>query len=79
MNVDQVGTSDQASFSAAKIPAIEIHSITLETYPLVHTIRDSFAALRMKDYADTYQLAAAYLAFLDVTRGKSAEAGDPAK
>jgi len=78
-NVDRVGTSDQASFSAEKIPAIEIHSISQETYPLLHTPRDNLTALRLKDYEDAYRLVAAYLAYLDVTWAKPVEMEAPAQ
>lgn len=78
-NVDKVGTSDQASFADAKIPVIQIHSISQETFPLLHNNRDNLTALRLKDYDDAYQLIAAYLAYLDVTWAKPEEAQPPEK
>ena len=70
VNIDQVGRSDSSSFSTKRIPTIDIHSITQETFPLLHSPRDKIAALRMKEYEDSYRLVAGYLAYLDVAGAK---------
>ncbi len=67
INVHQVGRSDSDSFQDRHIPTILIHSITNQTFPILHTARDQMAAMRPADYYDTYRLLAAYLAYLDVT------------
>jgi len=70
VNVDQVGLSDSESFVKYKIPRITIHSVTQETWPLLHTDKDKLAAIKMDDYYATYRLLAGYLAYLDTYLGK---------
>ena len=65
VNVEQVGMDDTFSFSPAKIPVITIHSLTQETFGLLHSKRDQLSAIRPGDYYDTYKLVALYLAYLD--------------
>jgi putative aminopeptidase FrvX len=67
VNVHQVGKSDSDSFEDRHVPTILIHSITNDTWPILHSPRDQMAAIRLTDYYDTYRLVAAYLAYLDVT------------
>lgn len=67
VNIHQVGRSDADSFQDRHIPALLIHSITTETFPILHTPRDQMAVMHVADYYDTYRLIAAYLAYLDVT------------
>jgi Peptidase family M28 len=67
VNVHQVGRSDSDSFQDRHVPTIMIHSITNQTFPILHTARDQMNAIRPTDYYDTYRLLAAYLAYLDVT------------
>lgn len=65
VNVEGVGTTDSESFAKYNIPRITIHSITQETWPILHSKNDNFSAVKMDDYYDTYRLLAAYLAYLD--------------
>ncbi|MGH9509494.1 MAG: M28 family metallopeptidase [Terriglobales bacterium] len=65
VNVDKVGSSDSESFLKGKIPAITIHSVTQESFPILHTEKDKLEALKLDDFYDTYRLLAAYLSFLD--------------
>jgi Zn-dependent M28 family amino/carboxypeptidase len=65
VNVHLVGRSDSDSFQDKKVPTINLHSLTSETYPILHTIRDQMAAIRMTEYYDSYRLITAYLAYLD--------------
>jgi Iap family predicted aminopeptidase len=65
MNVERVGTTDSESFAHYKIPRITIHSITQETWPLLHSGRDNIKAIQDSIYYDSYTLIAAYLAVLD--------------
>lgn len=65
MNVDGLGTADSESFAEFKIPRITIHSVTQQTWPILHSDRDRLAAIRMDDYYNSYLLIAGYLAYLD--------------
>jgi Zn-dependent M28 family amino/carboxypeptidase len=65
INVDQVGRSDGASFAAKGVPSIEFHSLTNETFPILHTERDTMKEFKADHYSDTYRLIAFYLAHLD--------------
>lgn len=68
VNVEGVGASaDSESFADRKIPSITIHSLTPEAWRahILHSSRDKFSAMHLDDYYQTYQLVAAYIAFLD--------------
>lgn len=65
VNVHKVGRSDSDTFQDAGIPAVDIHSITQETFPILHSLQDRITAVKFDDYYDTYKLLAAYLAYLD--------------
>jgi Iap family predicted aminopeptidase len=65
VNVHQVGRSDSDSFQDRKLPAISIHSLTNETFPILHSRRDQLDAIHLSDYYDSYLLLRAYLAYLD--------------
>ncbi|MBZ5645770.1 MAG: Zn-dependent exopeptidase M28 [Acidobacteriia bacterium] len=65
VNADKVGAADSFSFDKYKIPTIAIHSITQETWRILHTDKDTLAVLHMDEYYDTYRLLAVYLAYLD--------------
>ena len=67
VNVEKVGSSDSESFAARKIPSITIHSLTQETFPILHSQKDDFNAIKIDDYYDSYRLIAAYLSYLDKT------------
>lgn len=67
MNVGQAGRSDSDSFRDRRVPAITVHSMTNETWPILHSPRDQMSEIHPSDYYDTYRLMAAYLAYLDVT------------
>ncbi len=65
VNVHRVGRSDSDSFQDINIPTINIHSVTTDTFPILHTRRDRIDAIHLDDYYDTYLLVRAYLAYLD--------------
>ena len=65
VNVHLVGRSDSDSFQDKKVPSINLHSLTNETFPILHNVRDQMAAIRMPEYYDSYRLITAYLAYLD--------------
>lgn len=64
-NVDTLGDDDSHPFLSAGIPVLTIHSITRDTFPLLHTARDNLKAIHPADYYDAYRVAAVFLAYLD--------------
>jgi Peptidase family M28 len=68
VNAHKIGLSDSDSFQDHKIPTINIHSLTQETWPILHTRRDRIDAIRFDDYYDSYLLIRGYLAYLDKVR-----------
>ena len=66
VNVDRVGDDDTHPFLSAHIPVISIHSVTQETWSILHSPRDRMDAINFEDYYAAYKLAAYYLAYLDV-------------
>jgi hypothetical protein len=67
VDVDQVGDTDSHAFKDAKIPVLDLHSITQETFPLLHTENDTLPAINRDEYYNTYRLLSAFLAYLDLT------------
>jgi hypothetical protein len=67
--VEKVGTTDSDPFRDAKIPVLTIHSVTQDTFHILHTADDNFSAIKMDDYYDTYCLVALYLSYLDTMVG----------
>lgn len=65
VNVGKVGDDDSHPFLDAKVPVITIHSVTQETFGILHSARDQLQAINPQDYYDTYRLVATYLAYLD--------------
>jgi Zn-dependent M28 family amino/carboxypeptidase len=74
VNVEQVGSADSESFAKRRIPSLTIHSVTQETFPVLHSSQDTLAAIHMDEYYDTYRLVAAYLSYLDQTLAVGKEA-----
>ncbi len=71
VDVERIGASaDSESFADRKIPSITIHSLTPEAWRarILHSPKDKFSAMHLDDYYQTYQLVAAYIAFLDQFR-----------
>ena len=73
VNVDRVGESDSRPFRDARIPVIDFHSVTQETFSILHTPQDAFSALKTKEYLDSCSLLVAYLAYLDATLGAGSD------
>ena len=65
VNVDQVGDDDTHPFFDKGLPVICIHSVTQETWGILHSRRDNPNAINHRDYYDAYKLVAFYLAYLD--------------
>ena len=66
INLDQVGLGDSFPFHDKKIRTIDFHSLTAETWPILHSPRDNPQALQFENYWDTYRLVATYVAYLDL-------------
>jgi Iap family predicted aminopeptidase len=67
MNPENGATADSESFARYHIPRITLHSVTGQTWSILHSPLDKMAAVRMSDYYDSYKLIAEYVAYLDVT------------
>ena len=67
MNVPKGASADSESFAPYHIPRITLHSVTSDTWSILHSRFDNLAAIKMNDYYDSYQLIAEYLAYLDET------------
>jgi hypothetical protein len=65
VNVDGVGTSDSEQFAERKTSCITVHSVTQETWPILHSSRDTLQEHSYDDYCDTYQLLVGYLVLLE--------------
>ncbi len=65
VNVEKVGDDDADSFRHRHVPTITIHSVTQNTWPILHSARDDFAAINVREYYNSYRLIAAYLTYLD--------------
>jgi hypothetical protein len=76
VNVERVGNDDSASFLKARIPVITFHSITQETWPILHSPRDQLSAIDHDRYYEAYHLIAVYLAYLDATLSNFAKYSD---
>lgn len=65
VNAEQYGDDDSEPFVKRKIPTLMIHSVTQDTWHVLHTRDDSWKAVKLDDYYDTYRLLATYLAYID--------------
>jgi hypothetical protein len=70
VNVERVGSTDSESFAKYKIPRITIHSVTQDTWGILHSTKDALPAMKMDDYYDSYRLLTVYLAFLDTFKAQ---------
>ena len=71
VNVEQIGSSDGEVFAERKIPRITVHSLTQASWNagVLHSSKDKISAIHPDDYYQTYDLLAAYIAFLDQVLG----------
>ena len=65
VNFDAGADDDSHPFMDAKIPVLTIHSVTQETWHILHHPADNLSAIEPHDYYTTYRLAVAYLGYLD--------------
>ena len=77
MNVEKVGDSDSRPFADVGIPVIDFHSVTQETFPILHSNRDTISAIRLQDYQDSYHFLTVFLAYLDVATETKTPAESP--
>ena len=66
VNPDDIGDDDSHPFLNARIPVLTVHSVTMETLPILHTTRDQLNVIHAADYYATYRLTAAFLEYLDM-------------
>ncbi len=65
VNMDRVATTDSASFMAAHIPVLSLHSVTGDTLRIINGKRDVLSAVSWKDYYDSHRFISALLVYLD--------------
>ena len=65
VNVDEVGTTDSATFQEARLPVLSVHSVTQETWPIINSKKDVWSAISWHDYYDTHRFLSALLVYLD--------------
>jgi Iap family predicted aminopeptidase len=56
---------DSESFRKLGIPTLMLHSVTPPLWRVLHSPRDTLAAIDMASYYESYRLLGAYLAYLD--------------
>ena len=79
MNVPEGADADSESFARYQIPRITLHSVTQQTWSILHSPRDKMAAIKMDDYYNSYKLIAEYLVYLDGALKPPHAARPPAK
>jgi aminopeptidase-like protein len=67
MDVQAVGDDDTHAFRDQKLPVITIHSVTPETWPLLHSAKDNLGAIHLDDLYESYRVVSGYLAYIDTT------------
>ena len=77
MNPENGANADSESFARYHIPRITLHSVTEQTWSILHSPSDKLAAIKMNDYYDSYKLIAEYLAYLDDTLKPPTAANKP--
>jgi putative aminopeptidase FrvX len=65
VNVQELADDDTHPFLSKDIPVISIHSVTQETFSILHSKRDTIAAIHPEQYYDSYRVLALYLTYLD--------------
>ena len=64
LTLEHVST-DSETFRERKVPSITFSAVTQETWHLLHSKDDQVSQINQDDYYNSYQLLAAYLAYLD--------------
>lgn len=77
INIDTIGLTptkvgvSTEEFANAKIPSLDVHSITTETMRYLHSHQDQPENLNFDDYRDTYKLMAGFLSLLDSMQARA--------
>src|SRR4051812_14854818 len=79
MNVDNVGSTDSESFEKLKVPRMTLHSVTQNTFHILHSPGDRIEAVHVNDYYDSYKLIAAFVSLLDSTLDATTSTAPPDK
>ena len=66
VDMDSAAESDSEPFSQRKISVIDFHSVHPDTMHILHSKEDSFEAVQMEGYADSFRIIAKFLAWIDV-------------
>ena len=62
----EIGANDDTqAFRDKRLPVITIHSLTQETWPILHSPRDNLMAIHLDELYESYRLVSGYLAFID--------------
>ena len=72
-NTSQVGTSDSQEFAEAKVPVLDIHSVTQDTWKILHSPLDNQSAVQFGHYRDTYLLTTGFLTYLDAMQARAVQ------
>jgi len=65
MNVENLGNDDTQAFRDRKVPVITLHSLTPQTWPILHSQKDNLSAIHFDDLYESYRVVSTYLAYLD--------------
>jgi putative aminopeptidase FrvX len=65
VDVQNVGNDDTQAFRDKKLPVVTIHSVTQETWPLLHSAQGDLAAIHLDDLYESYRVVSEYLTFID--------------
>jgi len=79
MDVEKVGSADSESFEKLKVPRMTLHSVTQDTFKVLHSPFDQFKSVRLQDYYDSYRLISAFVSLADNTLDAAPAAAPPAK
>lgn len=74
VDVSKVGTTDASPFAEAKVPVLDIHSVTQDTFQILHSPFDDDKAVQFQHYKDTYLVVTAFLTFLDQVQAQATQA-----
>lgn len=65
VNADLCCDEDSTPFRKRHISTLMLHSLTSETFAILHSANDNLSQIRLDDYYDSYRLIDAYLAQMD--------------
>lgn len=65
VNIGQLSDDDTHPFQLRNIPVISIHSLTQQTFSILHSKRDNIELIQPNAYYESYRVLALYLTYLD--------------